>query len=181
MGSQLKTVAAYNDPVEAAMARNYLEAAGIQVLLLDEMTIATDWGLGNAIGGIKLQVHGWHLERAEMLLSRLDRERSEHPEKRDHPETGIATPETADELREEQEEESPRNLLVERAFRATVFGLLFWPLQFYALILLLSIPSTPGVIRPRNRWKVWACFLLSLPLISVAVLVITLVIHASSR
>ncbi len=65
MSQRLVTVATYQDPVGAAMARNVLESEGIAAYLLDEMTVVTFAG---AIGGIMLQVAPADLERAETLL-----------------------------------------------------------------------------------------------------------------
>jgi hypothetical protein len=168
MSNHLVTVATFIDPVEAAMARNFLEASGVQTLLLDEQTIATDWGLGNAIGGIKLQVFAGQLERAEFLLSQRPTEDAE--DAAPVPETAIATAENAEDLHYEAERRSPKNQAVERMFRAAVFGLFLWPLQFYALYLLLSLPSIEGTVGRDRRWKVWATVLLSLPLCSVLLL-----------
>jgi hypothetical protein len=166
MRRDLVTVATFIDPVEAAMARNCLEASGIHSVLHDEQTIATDWGLGNAIGGIKLQVSAAQVERAEFLLSQR-RTDDDSDELAQLPETAIATAETAEDLHYEQERRSPKNQTVERMFRSTVFGLFFWPLQFYALYLLLTLRSIEGTVSRSYRWKVWASVLLSLPLWSI--------------
>ena len=162
MSRELVTVATFNDPVEAAMARNCLESEGVSAILVDEQTIATDWGLGNAIGGIKLQVSAAQLEKAEFLLTQRRTEDADETEP--IPETAIATHETAEDLRYEEEHRAPKNQAVERLFRATVFGLFFWPLQFYALLLLLTLGTLPGTLSPDRRWKLWASVLLSLPL-----------------
>ena len=169
MRRDLVTVATFIDAVEAAMARNCLEASGIHSVLHDEQTIATDWGLGNAIGGIKLQVSAAQVERAEFLLSqRRTDDDSDQPGQL--PETAIATAETAEDLHYEQERRSPKNQTVERMFRSTIFGLFFWPLQLYALYLLLTLRSIEGTVSPNHRWKVWASVLLSLPLWSLVLL-----------
>jgi hypothetical protein len=47
------TVATYFDPVEASLARNQLEAAGILCMLSDEHTVSTFWTLASAFGGHK--------------------------------------------------------------------------------------------------------------------------------
>jgi hypothetical protein len=205
MSGELVTVATFNDPIQAAMARNYLEAGGVRALLLDEMTVLTGL-LGNAIGGIKLQVPASDMERAEFLLSDLPGDDPEDDESLAIPATAFATPETAEELREERdgndpesdeppavpvtafatretaeelreqrEFNDPKRLAVERILRTTVFGLLFWPLQFYALWMLMTLRSVEGKVSPRQRWKVWASLLLNLPLMSLVFVAIFLV------
>ena len=48
--------------------RVQLEAAGIPVFLGDELTIAMDWLLSNAIGGVKVQVPESYAEEAARVL-----------------------------------------------------------------------------------------------------------------
>jgi hypothetical protein len=50
------TVATFWKPTDAHLARIHLENEGIDVVILDETLVATDWFMANAIGGIKLQV-----------------------------------------------------------------------------------------------------------------------------
>ena len=56
-GDELVTVAAYDDAVSAGLALNRLNEAGLPAVLSDENTVAMDWLLSNAIGGIKVQVN----------------------------------------------------------------------------------------------------------------------------
>ena len=65
MHDQWTTVATFHDTSAAAVAKNFLDNEGIPSILLDEATVATDWMLSTAIGGIKLQVAPHHIERAE--------------------------------------------------------------------------------------------------------------------
>jgi hypothetical protein len=64
----LVTVWSCSLPPEAAAIRLRLEAAGIPVFLADENTIAMDWLLSNAIGGIKVQVAEPDVPRACEIL-----------------------------------------------------------------------------------------------------------------
>lgn len=64
------TVATYWTPVDAQIARLRLEGGGIDVIILDENLIATDWLYANAVGGIKLQVPAPAAARACALLVR---------------------------------------------------------------------------------------------------------------
>jgi hypothetical protein len=66
---RMVTVAQCNLAAEAHAMRLHLEAAGIPVFLADELTVAMDWLLSNAIGGVKVQVPEHHAERATELLA----------------------------------------------------------------------------------------------------------------
>src|SRR4029077_18734235 len=61
------TVARCSLAAQAHAMRVQLEAAGIPVFLADELTVAMDWLLSNAIGGVKVQVP----ERCAPPASRL--------------------------------------------------------------------------------------------------------------
>ena len=50
------TIACYDLPYEAYIARARLEAEGIQTFIADEHTINMQWLYANALGGVKLQV-----------------------------------------------------------------------------------------------------------------------------
>ena len=67
------TVAQCNLAAEAHAMRVQLEAAGIPVFLADELTVAMDWLLSNAIGGVKVQVPERYAERATQLLAGFSR------------------------------------------------------------------------------------------------------------
>jgi hypothetical protein len=167
MSDRLVTVATFQEPVAAQLARNVLESAGIPAVLFDEDTIATDWMLATAIGGIKLQVARIHLERAELLLSKTQPEEEEvdpHAQQ-----TAFASQEIAEELRADREDLEPINQHTDRLFRVAVFGLLLWPLQFYAIWLLMEILSSDGTVSTNRRWKVW----LSLPMIAAPLVLMT--------
>ncbi len=73
MGNVLVTVATYADPVEANLAKNNLEAAGIQAFLANEETVDMVWPIGNAIGWIKIQVGTDDADFARALLSQRDK------------------------------------------------------------------------------------------------------------
>jgi Putative prokaryotic signal transducing protein len=177
MAERLVTMATFDDPIAAAMAKNYLESEGIPAILLDESSVATDWLLSNAIGGIKLQVFVRHVERAEFLLDRIPKKLDDDDEPLLHhsvdPEASIEwrtkQQEIAEELRAEQIDQSPCNLLVDRLFRATVLGFLFFPLHFYAIWLLLDVFVVFKEIEPQRRWKVWFSLLCNIPLIGCVV------------
>jgi hypothetical protein len=70
---RMVTIAQCNLPAEAHAMRVRLEAAGIPVFLADELTVAMDWLLSNAIGGVKVQVPERYVPRATRLLEGIAR------------------------------------------------------------------------------------------------------------
>ena len=162
MHDRLVTIATFHESVPAFMAKNYLVNQGIPSILLDETTIATDWLLAGAIGGIKLQVAAVHVERAELLLAQI-KETAEDAEPEDLAlQSAIATQEIAEDLKSEREDREKINQLTDKAFRAAVIGLLFWPIFFYALYLLSEIAMAEGTISSNRLWKLWVATPLAL-------------------
>lgn len=173
MADSLVTVATFDDPVAATMTKNYLESEGIPASLMDETTVATAWMLSNAMGGIKLQVPRLNLERAELLLVQMAEDNPAETEPASS--ANFAIPEHAKVLRDVQDEwdeehrvaevdKKPCNQNVDRLYRATIFGLVFPPLQLYALLLLAHALGDLREISPDRRWKVWVSVLLSIPI-----------------
>ena len=56
MAGKMVTVATFDMPTEAHLAKGLLEANGLAAFLADELTVGVAWHLSNAVGGIKLQV-----------------------------------------------------------------------------------------------------------------------------
>jgi hypothetical protein len=65
MATRLVTLATFPSPVEAALARNILDEAGIRAHAADD---ATGWAFSGMFGGVKLLVDEADLERAGDLL-----------------------------------------------------------------------------------------------------------------
>src|SRR5688500_446404 len=65
MATRLVTLATFPSPVEAALARNILDEAGIRAHAADD---ATGWAFSGMFGGVKLLVDEAELERAGDLL-----------------------------------------------------------------------------------------------------------------
>jgi hypothetical protein len=68
MATRLVTIATFDMPPKAELARNALTAAGIQCILSDDNTLGMDWMLGNAIGWAKLQVREEDADKAVVVL-----------------------------------------------------------------------------------------------------------------
>jgi hypothetical protein len=71
MSEKLVTVARFDTPFEARIAKNRLEAEGIPAFLGDEESVGNLWHLGMALGGVKLLVSDDHIQKAMDLLTAL--------------------------------------------------------------------------------------------------------------
>jgi hypothetical protein len=137
----MTTIATFGDALEANLARNYLESAGIPSFLADEMTMGVAWHLGVAIGGVKLQVADEIEYEARQALAERAAAVSDA-----EPETGAAEDasqpsEPIDAAPPDEPEVvlTPRELNADRAWRGMVFCLFFLPLQLYIFWLLLKV------------------------------------------
>lgn len=73
------TVSTFNNPLEAEIAANMLEDAGIRTFLKDKELISQNPLLANATGGIKLQVNLTDLDKAESILSSIRKNKTTQP------------------------------------------------------------------------------------------------------
>jgi len=170
MSDFLVTLATFGDTVEANLAKNRLEAAGIQTFLADEETVNMDWLLGNAIGRIKLQVGDQDAEAARTLLSQhgdLETSAALGPEEiRFDSSQAEPTPEWEDQEADEFEPApTTRDKYAERAFRGAIFGILFFPLQFYVFYLLLRVFLSEEPLGDRERRKAIIAGIINLPFV----------------
>ncbi|MDH4036165.1 MAG: DUF2007 domain-containing protein [Candidatus Krumholzibacteria bacterium] len=62
------TVASFNQPIEAHLARTRLEAEGIPCVVGDENLVRVYAFLSNAVGGVKLKVPAYAAEQARAAL-----------------------------------------------------------------------------------------------------------------
>jgi hypothetical protein len=159
-GTSLVTVARFVDPVRATMAKNCLEDAGFEAFLADAETVSVAWQLSNALGGIKLQVAGPDAARARTVLrEQLDGSAGDREDLiREATATTSATGEGGEDVPPDDDgtdgpEPTSRENDAERAFRCAVFGLLFFPLQFYASFLLLKVLFSSEVLAGRSRGR----------------------------
>ena len=156
MSGRLATVATFRSPVEANLARNRLEAAGIEAFLADEETVGMVWHLTNALGGIKLQVGDRDVEEALAILAE-----SEALELPAAGQADEALPPTSGEKQPWElgrvEVDEPEVALTSREQNAdllptgTVLGLLLLPLQLYAFWLLLKVFVSDERLSPDKR------------------------------
>lgn len=66
--SELVVVRAFSQIHEANLAWSALDAAGVAARVADDNTVAADWLLSNAIGGVKLLVRAEDLTKAREIL-----------------------------------------------------------------------------------------------------------------
>ncbi len=64
----MKTIASYNNPMDAHLLHARLEGSGIASYLRDENMITLDWLAANAVGGIRVDVADEDYERALQIL-----------------------------------------------------------------------------------------------------------------
>jgi hypothetical protein len=192
------TIGVYQNSMEAALAQNQLEAAGIKAYVSGQETEAMAW----AGDGVKVQVAAEDMDDALFLL-----EKKPWTTKCDEDETAFAT---ADDLKkipdhdrdEEAEEiETDREKNAGRALRASIFGLtllggvsiaglgfesyfgqvvfvlLFLSFEFYALRLLVEVLFSPERLagRPRAVAKL-AAFINTSSILWFVFLVVTIVL-----
>jgi hypothetical protein len=70
--SRRVTVGAYNNPIEAHLARGRLEVEGIPASLAHEHHVWANWMYSQALGGVKVQVPPAHVEAARKILDTHD-------------------------------------------------------------------------------------------------------------
>ncbi|WP_066381280.1 MULTISPECIES: putative signal transducing protein [unclassified Anabaena] len=154
MVNNFVTVATYSNYVDANLAKQLLESAGIKCYLANESTLNTAWHLTVAVGWLQLQVNQADLEQAkEVLVS-----------------SQMAAAATADDLLDDEaadddfEKISWADATADRAFITGVIGLilLLLPIQFYSLWLLLRLFVSRRPISPNRRIKVMIALLLDL-------------------
>jgi hypothetical protein len=144
MDNELVTIATFQSPVEASIAKSCLEAEGMDAFLADEAAVAMNWDLTNALGGIKLQVRMRQSEQAAAILAESKRS------------AASALDQTADghNIAEPEELEpvpSSRERDVDRALKCLILGLLLPPLEAYAVWLLFKVFLSTEPLDPVKR------------------------------
>jgi hypothetical protein len=171
MAGKLVTIARFDLAGQAHIAKNALEAVGIKSVLADEQTVAMDWLLSNAIGGIKVQVLEEDAERAVTALEEslgsdepVDEEtmaaeaEATETEEHDEPSEPVAPqadppPPPAGIGTEEGPAGKPseRDDYARRLFLTSVFAVVVPPLWFYSIYLFLNAAFGEGPINEKGR------------------------------
>jgi hypothetical protein len=178
MAESLTTIATFSDLLQADLARNDLQAAGIEFFLVGEAFASVAWHLTTAVHGIRLQVPTADAEQARAILSAPARHGMDEDASGDTTSSGAdaevdhehGPDETGHEKREERDStEEPEDLTrreqtADRAFRGAVFGLICPPLQLYIFWLLLKVlVSEERLSHPSRNRALWAAAI-NLPL-----------------
>ena len=165
MSPSLVTIATYWNPVEARLARMYLEAAGIRSILQNEHSVTMNWlEIANASRGVQLQVDSSDVDAAIEALERKSPQTEEIgdewdtsaetiTEEAEEP-TAEVTPTTPVSQEVDDEKYAPLNLReqrIKRAFVTSIVGLLFLPLEFYSTYLLGVSLISEEPVRPSLR------------------------------
>jgi hypothetical protein len=165
--TRLVTIATFETPIEASIARSALESAGIRAFLLDDQVAGMNWAFTNAIGGVKLQVSSDDLPSAKKVLN--DASPAEFPKEYEVFDDGFGNEPSQEEESQDAEDEplTPSEENADRAFRAAVFGLLFLPLQLYVSWLLLNIFFSNEPLRPRQRSRALLAGVINVPFLLI--------------
>jgi hypothetical protein len=200
MSEKLITIATFANPVEANLAKNRLETAGIRAFLADEETVDMAWQLTGAVGGIKLQIPEGDEEVALSLLEKpmeaVERRATGRPRRKTRKVIKLTTAitvdgprmvtERAEELEEDEEpvfgddeddeeEEEPSEIdqVAERAWRGALLGILFFPIQLYVFGLLIHVIFARERPSPRLWWKVGVAAVVNLSVLAFLFLFLT--------
>lgn len=198
MSEDLVTVATFPNVQLAHLARQHLQASGIQSFVAEE----NSGGLfGDAVGWVKLQAAKDDGLRAVAVL---EAEMPHEPPPSDaimaaddaltqRDQISDTDPDELDDPEEQAEHESrrtddiaagggefgnERSRLVDRAFRAAVFGIFFFPVQFYATFLLFRAWEAEGSLNGRAQWRLLFAILINVPLVLFWVLAIATMMGA---
>jgi tetratricopeptide (TPR) repeat protein len=158
MSERTVTVATFAEPVQAHLAKNRLESAGIKSFLANQETVGMSWHLGIAFGGIQLQVLETDADDARAILAENvsdDPEPSDEAGEDSPPEDAESTAET---------EPTSREKNANRAAKAAILGLLLTPVQLYAFWLLLKVSFSKEHLGAVQRRRAMVAAVINLPM-----------------
>ena len=174
MTEPLVTAATFSSSVEAEVARNVLEDAGIPAFLADTEVTAVLGLPGPALGTVKLLVAEADLERAREIL--------DHPaelDPEDYDDYGLERRRgrggrPAVSVGDEEEVESPADAWARRAWRSAVIGLLICPgvIHCYSAWALMQIDPEQGGLSPAGKKAQNIAFLINCVVFGALLLVL---------
>lgn len=163
MSRSLVTIGHYWSSVDARLARIHLEAAGIDSVLQNENSVTMNWlEVANASRGVQLQVAEADAEAAIRILEEKapptdeigNEWNTEHAVTEGN--TAEETHDDPDEAPIDDPEYAPlnrRELLIQRAYIAAMLGILFVPLELFALNQLILAAFQKDSLRASVRRK----------------------------
>ena len=194
-GDRLVTIATYWSPVEANLARNALDAAGVRAILVGEETVGMAWHLTNAIGGVKVQVRSADADRATELLDAIspadDATAADDPD-----DYGQDSGEADDGFEAEHDREGDekneagktkvdapdraltrRELDADKALRVAMLGLLMIPLQLYVFWLLARVYVSEEPLAADKRWSALVAGAINFPFVLLVFVYVSIMIN----
>ncbi|MCI0462441.1 MAG: DUF2007 domain-containing protein [Gemmataceae bacterium] len=167
MDVNLTTVATFNTPHEAELAKNLLEQEGITAYLADAEAVGMNWMMGVGLGGVKVQVAEADAPRAGAILRVRRRRRATQDDYgvKDRVRSSERLRPRVDPAEEDEEHDEPEpeaNADATRAWRAAVIGLLVLPplLHFYSAFLLFKLLGGRETLSPGAKRKAIAAAIL---------------------
>lgn len=143
---RLVTIVTYWDVMQAHMARNRLNDAGIRATVQGEELVGMAWHLANAVGGVRVLVWEKDAPAAMAILEQHSEEDiADSDWDDDVPEEGPGhsaaeeTPKPESDVPDVEPPASWRDRAALRAAICLILGLMFLPLQLYVLWLLVRI------------------------------------------
>jgi hypothetical protein len=175
MSDELRRLTSFSDPIEAELALHCLLDADIQATLSGDLTGSAFDGLGYTVGGLDLLVPESQLERSRITLAALadDMERRKQGEDVSKFEDALDDSD-ADRKTAEETKPAKNQILIDRAFRASLLGLLLCPMfpvvHTYSLVLLLMVVFDPDGSVQRSSAKYYAALAIDIAVLGFDVL-----------
>ena len=171
-------IATFGDSAAAHLARNELEAAGIQAQVTGDVAVETLWYVGSALGGVKLMVAEKDGPAAVATLIESGILDADHELPDDETESGNKHPAPKNPQLPKTEEEWES--LTNRIWRASIIGFFFCPLwlHLYSLSLLAFNLDAFQHVPQRQRWKLWAALIINLSVIMLVGILMWAVLFA---
>jgi hypothetical protein len=151
MSSDFITVARFNAPAGADRAKARLDAAGIRALLVEREAKGPNWHLEKQASVLDLLVAPDDEDRAVDVLNRPDVERAHEAAVSEERLPAISAEVAGEDSDSPPDIVSSREELVDRAFKAQIISVVFWPLQIYALYCILTAVRSPLSLREASR------------------------------
>jgi hypothetical protein len=166
-------------PVEAQLAKQLVEAEGIPSVLQGYETVSSDWLLGNAIGGIQLQVPEHRMQQAMSALSEAGsfgkRSLLEPAMPTDHELETDGIDNDQDPIEDEPlTPQTGREAQIDRFYKSSIVSWVFFPFSIYSLYVFLRIKIDDQPISPAYEHRLWMGAWMQLPSLILVLLILRL-------
>lgn len=179
MSDNFRTIATFWMPVEAQLAKQLVEAEGIPSVLQGYETVSSDWLLGNAIGGIQLQVPEHRMQQAISALSEAGpfgkRSLLQPVTPTDHEQEMDASESDPDPYDDEPlAPQTEREAQIDRFYKSSIVSWVFFPFSVYSFYVFLRIKIDDQPISPAYEHRLWMGALMQLPSLILVILILRL-------